>query len=182
MPDSSDWHPDVRILITEDEVQAKVRELGKAITRDYAGCELVLVGVLKGSFLFMADLCRHIQLPLKCDFLGVSSYGDSIRSSGVIRITSDLKRSIEGEDVLVVEDIVDTGLTIRYLMDNLGTRLPKSLRTCTLLNKPARRKVEVPLDYVGFDIEDRFVVGYGLDYLGRYRNLDFVGVMDSIDS
>jgi hypoxanthine phosphoribosyltransferase len=126
----------------------------------------------------MADLCRHIRLPLKCDFFGVSSYGEDTRSSGVVRITSDLKRPVEGEDVLVVEDIVDTGLTIRYLIDNLSTRRPRSLKVCTLLDKPARREVQVPIDYVGFTIENLFVVGYGLDYQGRYRNLDFVGVVE----
>jgi len=181
MVERIEWQPRVRPLIGAEDIQSKTAELGERITRDYAGRELVLVGVLKGSFLFMADLCRHIRLPLKCDFLGVSSYGDSTRSTGVIRITSDLKRPVVGEDVLVVEDIVDTGLTVSYLLDNLQTRQPASVRVCSLLSKPARRRVEVPIDYLGFEVEDVFVVGYGLDHKGRYRNLDFVGVCEEIE-
>jgi hypoxanthine phosphoribosyltransferase len=175
------WEENIRVLIDPERIRAKVAELGERITSEYAGRELVLVGVLKGSFLFMADLCRHIRLPLKCDFLGVSSYGDGTRSTGVIRITSDLKRSVEDEDVLVVEDIVDTGLTIRYLIENLSTRRPRSLRICTLLDKPSRRQVDVPIDYVGFEVENLFVVGYGLDYMGRYRNLPYVGQVEGVD-
>jgi len=174
MTENTQWVEGVRVLISEEELKAKVVELGKAITRDYAGEELTLVGVLKGSFLFMADLCRHIELPLTCDFLGLSSYHGKTRTSGVIRITSDLNQPVEGRHVLVVEDIVDTGLTMEYLLENLRTRLPKSIKVCSLLHKPERKKVETPIDYLGFTVPNEFVVGYGLDHLGRYRNLRFV--------
>ncbi|HUT99869.1 MAG TPA: hypoxanthine phosphoribosyltransferase [Myxococcota bacterium] len=170
-----DWSRGTEVLFSEDRIQARIAELGAAITRDYAGRELVLVGVLKGCFLFMADLCRKIDLPLKCDFLGLSSYGDHTKSTGVIRITSDLKRPIEGENVLVVEDIVDSGLTMRYLLSNLHTRKPRDIKVCSLLDKPSRRQVDVKIDYLGFSVPDLFVVGYGLDYKGRYRNLPYVG-------
>ena len=181
MTENTQWPQDVRVLISEEELQAKVAELGQAITRDYAGEELTLVGVLKGSFLFMADLCRKIELPLTCDFLGLSSYHGRTRTSGVIRITSDLNQPVEGRHVLVVEDIVDTGLTMEYLLENLRTRLPKSIKVCSLLHKPERKKVETPIDYLGFTVPNEFVVGYGLDYLGRYRNLRFVGVMENVE-
>ena len=141
-----------------------------------AGRDLVLLGVLKGSLPFMADLMRQVDLPCAIDFLGLSSYGDKTESSGVVRITSDLSRPVEGKDVLVIEDIVDTGLTMGFLLENLKTRKPASVKICTLLHKPARTKVQVPLDYVGFTIEDKFVVGYGLDFDGKFRNLPFVGV------
>jgi hypoxanthine phosphoribosyltransferase len=165
------------VLIDEATLQARIAELGKQIERDYAGKPLVLVGVLKGSLPFMADLARRIDLPLHMDFLGLSSYGDKTESSGVVRITSDLSKPIEGKDVVVVEDIVDTGLTMSFLLQNLATRKPASVRICTLLHKPARSKVQVPLDYVGFTIEDKFVVGYGLDYAEKLRNVPFVGVV-----
>jgi hypoxanthine phosphoribosyltransferase len=181
MPENTQWTEGVRVLISEEELRAKVTELGQAITRDYAGSELTLVGVLKGSFLFMADLCRHIELPLTCDFLGLSSYHGRTRTSGVIRITSDLNQPVEGRHVLVVEDIVDTGLTMEYLLENLRTRLPKSLKVCSLLHKPERKQVETPIDYLGFTVPNEFVVGYGLDYMGRYRNLRFVGVMENVE-
>jgi len=181
MTEDNRWVQDVRVLISESELKAKVIELGQAITRDYAGEELTLVGVLKGSFLFMADLCRHIELPLTCDFLGLSSYRGRTRTSGVIRITSDLNQPVEGRHVLVVEDIIDTGLTMEYLLENLRTRLPKSIKVCSLLHKPERKKVETPIDYLGFTVPNEFVVGYGLDYLGRYRNLRFVGVMENVE-
>jgi len=181
MTENTQWVEGVRVLISEEELKAKVVELGKAITRDYAGEELTLVGVLKGSFLFMADLCRHIELPLTCDFLGLSSYHGKTRTSGVIRITSDLNQPVEGRHVLVVEDIVDTGLTMEYLLENLRTRLPKSIKVCSLLHKPERKKVETPIDYLGFTVPNEFVVGYGLDHLGRYRNLRFVGVMENVE-
>ena len=181
MTENAEWVRDVRVLISEAEIQAKVAELGQAITRDYAGEELTLVGVLKGSFLFMADLCRKIELPLTCDFLGLSSYHGHTRTSGVIRITSDLNQPVEGRHVLVVEDIVDTGLTMEYLLENLRTRLPKSIKVCSLLHKPERKMVETPIDYLGFTVPNEFVVGYGLDYLGRYRNLRFVGVMENVE-
>lgn len=164
-------------LLSTEVIAARVAELGAAITRDYTDKELAIVSVLAGSFVFCADLCRKIDLPLSVDFLGVRSYGDSTSTSGVVRITHDLMRSIEGKHVLIVEDIVDTGLTLRFLMDNLQTRRPASLKLAALLNKPERARVAVPIDYLGFTIEDVFVVGYGLDYAQRYRNLPFIGVL-----
>jgi hypoxanthine phosphoribosyltransferase len=164
-------------LISADRVRARVRELGEAITRDYAGQSLVLLGVLKGSFVFVADLARHIDLPIRIEFLGVRSYGAGTQSSGVVQITQDLTSPIEGEHILVVEDIVDTGLTVHYLMELLATRQPKSVRLCALLHKPARRQREVAIDYLGFEIDDVFVIGYGLDYAQRYRNLPEIAVL-----
>jgi hypoxanthine phosphoribosyltransferase len=164
-------------LLTTEAIQARVAELGTAITRDYANKELAIVSVLAGSFVFAADLCRKIDLPLSVDFLGVRSYGDSTSTSGIVRITHDLMRPIEGKHVLLVEDIVDTGLTVRYVLDNLATRRPASLRLASLLNKPERARVAVPIDYLGFTIEDVFVVGYGLDYAQLYRNLPYIGVL-----
>jgi hypoxanthine phosphoribosyltransferase len=163
------------VLISEADLRARVAEMGAQITRDYAGKRLVVVGVLKGSFLFLADLVRSIHLPLKVDFIGISSYQGS-KTTGVVRVTSDLSRPVEGEDVLLVEDIVDTGLTVSYLLDNLATRHPASVKVCALLEKPARSQVKVPIDYRGFEIGDTFVVGYGLDHDGIGRNLPFVGV------
>ncbi len=163
------------VLIPEADVRARVRALGEQIARDYAGRSLVVVGVLKGSFIFLADLVRAIDLPLTVDFIGISSY-QGTSSTGVVQITSDLGRPIEGKDVLLVEDIVDTGLTMRYLLENLATRGPASLKVCALLEKPTRARVNVPIDYRGFVIGDEFVVGYGLDRDGRMRNLPFVGV------
>jgi hypoxanthine phosphoribosyltransferase len=165
-------------MLSADQIAGRVRELGAAITRDYAGRNLVVVCVLKGSFVFAADLSRAIDLPLRVDFLGVRSYGEGSESSGVVQITQDLSRPIEHDDVLLVEDIVDTGLTIAHLMDLLRTRAPASIKVCTLLHKPARARLTVPLDYVGFTIEDRFVVGYGLDCAERYRNLPYIGVVE----
>lgn len=168
---------DLDVLLDTETIRQRTAELGRQITQDYQGKELVLVGVLKGSVMFMADLARCIDLPLTLDFLGLSSYGDKTESSGVVRFTSDLSRPIEGKHVLIVEDIVDTGLTMQFLLENLQTRHPASVRLCTLLHKPARAKVEIPLDYTGFTIEDHFVVGYGLDYAERYRNVPFVGIV-----
>ena len=168
---------DLDVLIDRPTLDKRLDELGAQLTRDYAGKPLVVLGVLKGSIMFMADLTRRIDLPLAMDFLGVSSYGDKTVSSGVVRITSDLSKPIEGKHVLIAEDIVDTGLTMSFLLENLATRKPASVKVCTLLHKPARAKVEVPLDYVGFTIEDKFVVGYGLDYAEIYRNVPFVGVV-----
>ena len=168
---------DLDVLIDEERLGGRIAELGGELTRDYAGKPLMLIGVLKGSFVFLADLARAIDLPLSIDFLGLSSYGGNTESSGVVRITSDLSRSIEGKHVVVVEDIVDTGLTMQFLLANLETRGPLSVRICSLLHKPGRAMVTVPLDYVGFTIEDRFVVGYGLDHAERYRNVPFVGVV-----
>jgi hypoxanthine phosphoribosyltransferase len=168
----------INTMLDKDAIAARVRELGAQITKDYAEKKLVLVVVLKGSFLFAADLCRSIDLPLRIDFLGVRSYGEGTETSGVVQITQDLSKPISGEDVLIVEDIVDTGLTIAHLMDLLRTRNPNSVAVCSLLHKPARARVEVQVDYLGFTIEDKFVVGYGLDFAERYRNLPFIGVVE----
>jgi hypoxanthine phosphoribosyltransferase len=166
-------------MITAEVLAARVRELGEKITADYAGQELTVVGVLNGSFIFMADLVRSIDLPVRCDFLGLSSYGSATESSGVVAITKDLSGPVEGRHLLVVEDIIDTGLTMSYLLQNLRTRRPASVKIVSLLSKPARRQVEVSIDYLGFTIEDRFVLGYGLDYDGRYRNMPYIGVVES---
>ncbi|HEY7957845.1 MAG TPA: hypoxanthine phosphoribosyltransferase [Polyangia bacterium] len=169
----------IKELLTAEKIAARIAELGAEITRDYEGRELVLVGVLKGSFLFMADLARAIaSTEVRIDFLGLASYGDETSSSGVVQITADLSKPVEGKHVLVVEDIVDTGLTMDYLMDNLRTRHPASVKLCSLLHKPSRQKVTVPIDYLGFTIPDLFVVGYGLDYAQRYRNLPYIGVLE----
>jgi hypoxanthine phosphoribosyltransferase len=169
----------VSTMIDADRIAARVRELGEQITRDYAGRTLVLVCVLKGSFLFTADLARHIDLPLRVEFLGVRSYGEGTKSTGVVQITHDLTKPVEGVDVLIVEDIVDTGLTIAHLLELMRTRKPTSVKVCSLLHKPARTRVQVPIDYLGFTIEDKFVVGYGLDWAERYRNLPFIGLVES---
>ncbi len=175
----SDLHADIgEVLLSEEQIATKVAELGRAIAADYVGRRLTLVSVLKGSLPFMADLMRSIDLPLRIDLMEVSSYGGTAtESSGLVRILKDLSATIEGEDVLIVEDIIDTGLTLNYLVRYLRGKNPKSLRICTLLDKPARRLVEIPVDYVGFTIPDQFVVGYGLDYGELYRNLRFVGVL-----
>jgi hypoxanthine phosphoribosyltransferase len=166
------------VLLAEEAIREKVAELGATITRDYAGRELTLVSVLKGSLPFMADLMRQVDLPLTIDLMEVSSYGGATtETSGLVRILKDLSKSIDGRDVLLVEDIIDTGLTLNYLLRYLRGKNPASLKICTLLDKPARRLVEIPVDYVGFTIPDQFVVGYGLDYGERYRNLRFVGVL-----
>jgi len=165
-------------MLSAETIAARVRELGAAITRDYANGTVVLVCVLKGSFIFAADLARSIDLPLRIDFLGVRSYGEGTESSGVVQITQDLSRPIAHEDVILVEDIVDTGLTIAHLMDLFRTRQPRTVRVCSLLHKPARAKVDVKVDYLGFTIEDRFVVGYGLDFAEHYRNLPYIGVVE----
>lgn len=167
-----------RTLITRDEIAARVADLGGTIGRDYAGRSPLLVGVLKGAVVFTADLIRAIPLPAGFDFMGLSSYGSGARSSGVVRLTSDLSVSIEGRDVIIVEDIIDSGRTIHYLRRNLATRHPRSLALCVLLDKVARREVEVPVDYVGFVIPDDFVVGYGLDHDGFYRNLPDIVVLE----
>jgi hypoxanthine phosphoribosyltransferase len=170
----------VAVLLSAERIAARVRELGAEIAREYQGRRLVLVSVLKGSFVFTADLARAIDLPnVRVEFLGVRSYGEGTSTSGVVQITQDLVRPIEGEDVLVVEDIVDTGLTIAHLLELFHTRHPASLKVCALLHKPARTKVEVPINYLGFTIDDRFVVGYGLDWAERYRHLPFIGVVEA---
>jgi len=166
-------------LLTTETLQRRVAELGAEITRDYQGShDLVVVPILKGSFLFAADLIRSIDLDLSIEFLGLRSYGAGTESSGVVQITYDLTQPVTGRDVLVVEDIVDTGLSMRYLLENLATRQPRSVKLCSLLHKPARSRVKVPIDYLGFTIEDRFVVGYGLDYAEKYRNLPYIGVVE----
>jgi len=166
------------VLVSAEDLQRRVAELGAQIASDYAGKPLLLVGVLKGAVFFLSDLMRHIDIPVEVDFMAVASYGSATDSSGVVRILKDLDAAIEGRDVLIVEDIVDSGLTLQYLMRNLGSRNPRTLEVCALLVKPARRKVELPTRYVGFEIEDRFVVGYGLDYAERYRNLPFVAALE----
>ena len=165
-------------MLSSEAIAERVRELGSQITRDFDGASLVLVCVLKGSFVFTSDLMRAIALPLRIDFLGVRSYGEGTESSGVVQITQDLSRPIEGEDILIVEDIVDTGLTIAHLMDLLRTRQPRSVKVCALLHKPSRARVNIKVDYVGFTIDDRFVVGYGLDFAEEYRNLPYIGVVE----
>jgi len=169
---------DIRnVLLSEEEIAKRVKELGKQLTEEYKGRELLIVGILKGCMLFLSDLVRTIDLPLTMDFMVVSSYGTATKSSGVVRIIKDLEREIEGKDVLIVEDIVDSGLTLSYLIENLKTRNPKSIKVCSLLDKPDRRKAQVDIEYVGFKIPDEFVVGYGLDYAEVYRNLPFVCVL-----
>jgi hypoxanthine phosphoribosyltransferase len=165
------------VLFTAEQIGARVKQLGQQIERDYQSKDLVLLGVLKGSFLFISDLARSIDLPLAVDFIGLSSYGEATESSGVVKITSDLSRPIADKHVVVIEDIVDTGLTMRYLLDNLATRHPASVKLCALLNKPSRARTKIPIDYLGFQIEDRYVVGYGLDAGEKYRNVPFIGVM-----
>ena len=168
---------EVEVLYTQQQISARVRELASEIERDHRGKDLVLVCVLKGAFVFVSDLSRQIDLPLSVDFIGLSSYGEETESSGVVKISADLTRPIEGKQVLIVEDIVDTGLTMRYLLDNLATRRPASVKLCTLLHKPSRARTRIPIDYLGFQIEDRYVVGYGLDHNDKYRNVPFIGVL-----
>jgi len=168
-----------RVLLTDDQIATRVAELGAEISRDYAGKDLMLICILKGANIFLADLVRQISIPLAYDFVAVSSYGADTKSSGVVRILKDLDESVESKHVLVVEDIVDTGLTLRlsYILENLRSRRAASVKVCTLLDKPARRRVDVPVDYFGFKVENQFVVGYGLDYQGKYRSLPYVGVL-----
>ena len=165
------------ILVQADELQHRVRELGAQISRDYAGRNPLLIGVLKGAVFFLSDLMRHIEIPCEVDFMAVASYGSATKSSGVVRILKDLDTAIEDRDVLIVEDIVDSGLTLQYLLRNLGARNPRSLEVCALLTKPERRKVDLPTRYVGFEIPNRFAIGYGLDHGERYRNLPYVAAM-----
>jgi hypoxanthine phosphoribosyltransferase len=167
----------LEVLYSREAVQKRIAEIAVQIQNDHQGKELLLVGVLKGAFMFVADLARQIDLPLSIDFVGLSSYGEATESSGVVKITSDLTRPIEGKHVVIVEDIIDTGLTMRYLLDNLATRRPASVKICTLLQKPSRSRTRIPIDYLGFTVPDLFVVGYGLDAGERYRNLPFIGVL-----
>jgi hypoxanthine phosphoribosyltransferase len=166
-----------KVLIDEDRLQERIRELGRELSEDYAGRELLLVGVLKGAVFFMADLMRNLSVPCEIDFMAISSYGAATDSSGVVRILKDLDINIEGRHVLVVEDIIDSGLTLSYLLRNLESREPASLEICALLTKPERREIDVPVRYVGVEIPNEFVLGYGLDFAERYRNLPYVGVL-----
>jgi hypoxanthine phosphoribosyltransferase len=166
------------VLIEADALQHRIAELGEEISNDYTGRDLLLVGVLKGAVFFMADLMRNLSIPCEIDFMAISSYGEGTDSSGVVRILKDLDINIEGRDVLVVEDIIDSGLTLSYLIRNLEAREPATLEICALMTKPDRREIEVPVHYVGFEIPNRFVIGYGLDFGERYRNLPYVGVLD----
>jgi hypoxanthine phosphoribosyltransferase len=166
-----------KILITEDEIQRRLTEMAGEIDTDYEGRDLLLVGVLKGAVMVMADLARALHSPVEMDWMAVSSYGSGTKSSGVVRILKDLDKDITGRNVLIVEDIIDSGLTLSWLMSNLGSRGPASVEVCTLLRKPEAAQVDVPVRYVGFDIPNEFVIGYGLDYAERYRNLPFVGTL-----
>jgi hypoxanthine phosphoribosyltransferase len=169
------------VLVSREDLLHRVKELGEEISRDYQGRDLVMVGVLKGAVLFIADLLRHLTVPCEIDFMAVSSYGSSTDSSGVVRILKDLDSSVEGRDVLIVEDIIDSGLTLQYLLRNLRARNPRSLEVCALLTKPERRRVDLPTKYVGFEIPNRFAIGYGLDYAQRYRNLEYVAALEDGD-
>lgn len=165
------------ILISQEEISTRVKEMGKEITEEYRGKELLLVGILKGSVVFMADLMRTIDLPLNIDFMAVSSYGNGVNTTGSVKILKDLDRSLEGKNILIVEDILDSGMTLAYLKNLLAARGPASIKIATLLDKPERRKTNVSVDYCGFSIPDEFVVGYGLDYAEQYRNLPYLGVL-----
>jgi hypoxanthine phosphoribosyltransferase len=167
------------VLIDEEALQRRISELGDEISGDYAGRDLLLIGVLKGAVFFMADLMRRLTVPCEIDFMAISSYGGQTDSSGVVRILKDLDVNIKDREVLVVEDIIDSGLTLSYLMRNLRSREPASLEICSLMTKPSRREIEVPVRYVGFEIPNRFVIGYGLDFAERYRNLPYVGVLNA---
>jgi len=178
MTDPDPIHPDIaQVLITTEQLHARVAELGARISADYAGQEPLLVGILRGVFIFMADLVRAITLPIDVDFVGISRYGPSTRTHGAVRLTKDLETPIDGRHVLFVEDVVSTGLSLRYVLRTLKTREPASLRVCTLFDKPTLRLARLDIDYTGFILPDNFVVGYGLDYGDRYRNLPFVGIL-----
>lgn len=168
----------VKVLIPSEKVQRRIAQLARKINRDYAGKQPVIVGVLKGAFVFMADLIRHLRQPVTCDFLRVSSYNHSTESSGTVRIEFDITRPIRGQDVLLVEDIVDTGLTLNEVIRHLKAKKPRSLKICALLRKPEREQVKIDVDYVGFVIPNKFVVGYGLDYAGQHRNLPYIGYLE----
>ena len=165
------------VLLTESDLANKISQIGKSISKDYEGRELILIGVLKGSVMFMADLMKKIEIPCSMDFMAVSSYGNSTKSTGGVRILKDLDFEIEGKDVLIVEDIIDTGVTLKYLVEYLKARKPNSLEICSLLNKQDRRKVDISAKYIGFEVPDFFLVGFGLDYAEKYRNLPFIGIL-----
>lgn len=177
--EKNDWKDDISILFSEEVLRKKVEELGAAVSKDYASRTPVLVAVLKGSFIFIADLCRKISIPVIFDFMAVSSYGDSMVSSGVVRITKDLDYSIENMDVLIIEDIIDSGRTLNYLVKNIEARNPKSIEICALLDKDVPGKFKNKIKYKGFDIPNKFVVGYGLDYAENYRNLPYIGYIEN---
>lgn len=181
MSNASDNHPlrgnIEEVLLSYEDIIKRIDEVGKQISQDYAGEELLIIGVLKGAMPFMAELVRHITCPVILDYVATSSYGGSTSSSGVVRFQKDVEEALKDRHVLVVEDIVDTGLTLHYLLETLKLRQPKSLKVCCLIDKPARRRAEVPVGYLGFTIEDRFIVGFGMDYKESYRNLDFIGVL-----
>lgn len=166
------------VLLTEEVLMGKIKEMAAAISKEYEGRELILLGILKGSVMFMSDLMKNITIPCKMDFMAVSSYGDSTESSGIVKIIKDLDFEIKGKDVLIVEDIIDSGVTLKYLMGYLGARSPRSLNIACLLNKPERRKETLDVKYLGFDVPDHFLVGYGLDYSEVYRNLPYIGILD----
>lgn len=170
-----------RPIVTQEEMRTCIKELGRQITADYAEKDLILVGILKGAYAFYADLARAIRIPLRVDFLVVSSYNSKSKTSGKVKMVTDLTEDIAGRDVLLVEDIVDSGLTVQYLTNTLSKRKPKSIRVCALLSKPERRKVDVTVHYVGFQIPNKYVVGYGLDYQQKYRNLPYLAVLDTVD-
>lgn len=171
----------IKVMISEDDVDARIKELGDQISKDYAGKQVHLVCILKGSVFFTCELAKRITVPVSMDFMSVSSYGDGTKSSGGVRIAKDLDETLEGKDVLVIEDIIDSGRTLSYLLEVLQKRNPASMRLCTLLDKPDRRTHEVHVDYVGFEIPDEFVVGYGLDYAQKYRNLPYIGVVEGVE-
>ena len=167
----------LRVLLSEEEIHAKVKEMGKKITEDYKNSNLMLVTVLKGAVVFLADIMREIDVPAEIDFMVVSSYGSGVKSSGVVKIVKDLDVPLEGKDILIVEDILDSGLTLSYIKELLASRGPRSIKSATLLDKPSRRKVDLQADYVGFSVPDEFVIGYGLDYDEKYRNLPYIGIL-----
>ena len=171
----------IRVLLSEEEVNERIRQIGEQISKDYEGRQVHLICVLKGGSFFMCELAKRITVPVSLDFMSVSSYGGGTKSSGVVKIVKDLDEPLDGKDVIVVEDIVDSGRTLSYLLELLGKRNPKSLALCTMLDKPERRVVDVKVDYTGFNIPDEFVVGYGLDYDQRYRNLPYIGVVEGVE-
>lgn len=166
-----------KILLDEEQISKKIKEIGNTISKDYKGKDLILIGVLKGSIMYMANLAREIDIPCTMDFMSVSSYGNSTTSSGIVKILKDLDVSIEGKDVLIVEDIIDSGITLKYLQKYLRAKNPNSVEITTLLNKPERRKADIDVKYIGFEVPDYFLVGYGLDYAEKYRNLPFIGIL-----